>query len=231
MGWWSKGCRMCFARLTYGFLEVTFGGGLWRLNHGEVCGVLPDEACIMVCNHGSYLDWLLLDLLLLRKERRNVTFLAKTKLLGNPVWRLMIWYRRAILVDEQEKLQGTAKIIRLFRNQGESKPLVVIFPEGTRSRSGQRLPASPGAAWLARKCGVRLVPVALRGFWQVWPPDRLLPSVRRTGLLVRFLDPIDVELIGDDEAATALAMDRIYEVIGESRSSPGLMAKGVTQAL
>jgi hypothetical protein len=50
-------------------------------------------------------------------------------------------------------------------------------------------------------------------------------------LLVRFLDPIDVELIGDDEAATALAMDRIYEVIGESRSSPGLMAKGVTQAL
>jgi 1-acyl-sn-glycerol-3-phosphate acyltransferase len=218
------------ARLTYGVLEVTFGG-LWRRNHGEVCGVLPDEACILVCNHGSYLDWLLLDWLLLRKQRRNVTFLAKTKLLANPVWRLMIWYRRAILVDEREKLQGTAKIIRLFRNQGELKPLLVIFPEGTRSRSGKRLPASSGAAWLARKCGVHLVPVALWGFWQVWPPDRLLPSAGRRGLLVRFLDSIDLESIGDDEVATGVAMDRIYEVIGESRSSPGLMTKGVSQVL
>jgi 1-acyl-sn-glycerol-3-phosphate acyltransferase len=221
---------MCLARLTYGVLEVTFGG-LWRRNHGEVCGVLPDEACILVCNHGSYLDWLLLDWLLLRKQRRNVTFLAKTKLLANPVWRLMIWYRRAILVDEREKLQGTAKIIRLFRNQGELKPLLVIFPEGTRSRSGKRLPASSGAAWLARKCGVHLVPVALWGFWQVWPPDRLLPSAGRRGLLVRFLDSIDLESIGDDEVATGVAMDLIYEVIGESRSSPGLMTKGVSQVL
>ena len=230
MGGWSKACRTCLARLTYGVLEVTFGG-LWRRNHGEVCGVLPDEACILVCNHGSYLDWLLLDWLLLRKLRRNVTFLAKTKLLGNPVWRLMIWYRRAILVDEGERLQGTAKIIRLFRNQGELKPLVVIFPEGTRSRSGKRLPASSGAAWLARKCGVPLVPVALGGFWRIWPPDRLLPSVGRTGLEVRFLDPVDLELVGDDEVATALAMDRVYEAVGDTRSAPGSVARGVSHAL
>ena len=88
---------------------------IWRHNHGEICGDLPDESCILVCNHGSYLDWLLLDWLLFRRRRRNVTFLAKAKLLRNLVWRQMIWYRRAILVDEGEKLQATAKIMRLLQ--------------------------------------------------------------------------------------------------------------------
>ena len=230
MGGWPIVCRKWSAKVMYGFLEVTFGGLWWR-NRGEIRGILPDKPCILICNHGSYLDWMLLDVLLLRKHRRNITFLAKTKLLGNPVWRQMIWYRRAILVDERDKLHATAKIIRLFRNQADLKPVVVIFPEGTRSRSGERLPASSGAAWLARKCGVPLVPVALKGFWQVWPPHRLLPSLRRSELLVRFLDPIDVELIGDDEAATAMAMDRIYEVVGDSRWSPSLVAGGVSHAL
>ena len=76
-----------------------------------------------------------------------------------------------------------------------------------------------------------LIPVALRGFWSVWPPEKLLPSLRRKGLMVRFLDRVDLEAIGDDEAATTLAMDRIYAVIGDSRSAAGLVAGGVAQAL
>jgi hypothetical protein len=56
-----------------------------------------------------------------------------------------------------------------------------------------------------------LIPVALKGFWQAWPPHRLLPSLRRSGLLVEFLVPVDPGVVADDDTAITLAMDRIYE--------------------
>lgn len=222
IGRWSGVYRRWSAKLIYAFLEAVFWALWWR-NHGKVCGALPDKACVLLCNHGSYLDWLLLDVLIIRKHERNPTFLAKSKLLSNPIWRQMIWYRRAILVDEHEKLHATTKLIRLFRNHEDLKPIVVIFPEGTRSRSGERLAASSGAAWLARKCGVPLVPVALKGFWEVWPPHKWLPSLKRAGLLVDFLEPIDAGALADDEATTRLAMDCICGIVKGPKPLPELV--------
>jgi 1-acyl-sn-glycerol-3-phosphate acyltransferase len=222
LGRLSMAFRTCAAKLTYWFLELVCWVLWWR-NHGKVCGALPDEACVLVSNHGSYLDWLLLDVLVIRKHERNPTFLAKAKLLSNPIWRQMIWYRRAILLDEREKVHATSSVIRLLKKERNQKPVVVVFPEGTRSRTGERLPASAGAAWLARKCGVPLVPVALKGFWQVWPPHKRLPSLKRAELLVEFLEPIDPEALADDEATTRLAMDRIYGIVKGPKALPELL--------
>ena len=220
-------CRTCTAKLIYTFLEAVFWLLWWR-NHGRVCGALPDEACVLLCNHGSYLDWGLLDVLVIRKHDRNPTFLAKCKLLSNPIWRQMIWYRGAILVDEREKIHATNSLMRLLKRDRDRKPVVVVFPEGTRSRTGERLPASAGAAWLARKCGVPLVPVALKGFWQVWPPHKRLPSLKRAELLVEFLEPIDPQTLGDDEATTSLAMDRIYGIVKGPKPLPDLVGEATS---
>lgn len=205
-------CRKFLAKALYVLLESVLLI-LWRRNDGDLIGSLPDGPQILVCNHGSYLDWGLLDVLLSRKYQRSVTFLAKGKLLANPIWRQMVWYRRSIVVDEHEKIHATSQVIRLFRKRRNENPIVVIFPEGTRSRSGERLPSHAGAAWLARRCNVELVPVALRGFWQVWPPHKRLPSLKRGRLCVQFLAPVNLTAINDDVAATTVAMDRIYACI------------------
>ena len=68
---------------------------------------------------------------------------------------------------------------------------VVIFPEGTRSAVGARLPYQPGVAALARALSVPVVPVAVNSgaFW----PRR--GFIKRPGTIVlEFLPPIDSSL-------------------------------------
>lgn len=51
---------------------------------------------------------------------------------------------------------------------------VVIFPEGTRSKDGKLHPFKSGAMVLAIKAGVPIVPVAIKGTYEVLPKGKLL---------------------------------------------------------
>lgn len=51
--------------------------------------------------------------------------------------------------------------------------VVVIFPEGTRSRSGELLPFKKGAFKTAVNAGVPLIPVAIKGTYSIAPPGKL----------------------------------------------------------
>ena len=188
---------------------------LWRWNRGTIRGELPDEPLLLIPNHSSYLDWMLLDLLLRHVAHRKAVFLAKRKVLETPLLANLARHCGAILVDDTSRMKAVALAARLFAAPPADAPppLVCIFPEGTRSRQGERLPASKGAAWLARKAGVRMVPVALCGFCQVWPSHRLLPSLRRSGLSVHFLPPVLPAAFSDDQGAIDHVMDEVYQAL------------------
>ncbi|MDH4141106.1 MAG: 1-acyl-sn-glycerol-3-phosphate acyltransferase [Chloroflexota bacterium] len=65
---------------------------------------------------------------------------------------------------------------------------VVIFPEGTRSRTGDVGPFKPGAALIAVQTGVPVVPVRIDGLWAILPPGSWRP--RRGRATVRFGEPL-----------------------------------------
>jgi len=92
-----------------------------------------------------------------------------------------------------------------------------VFPEGTRSRTGEKLPCSESAALMARRCEAVIVPVALCGFWEVWPPHQKLPRLKRVGLSIHFLPSINPKEFADDQAAVNYAMDRCYALVLHKR--------------
>lgn len=194
---------------------------LWHWNRGTVRGELPYEPLILIPNHSSYLDWMMLDLLLRHEARRNAVFLAKEKVFETPLLASLSRHCGAIRVDDAYRMKAVAVAARVFTepSEGGPPPLVCIFPEGTRSRLGERLPASKGAAWLARKAGVRMAPVALMGFRRVWPPQRRLPSLRRTGLSVQFLPPVSPADFPDDQDAIDHVLDEVYKVVRPRESA------------
>ena len=125
---------------------------------------------IVVANHASHLDMPLLVCLLPTRHARRLATAA-----ANDYWFTAFLPRkfsRALLntfpVDRKGEKQYGGLAARLL---GEGVPLA-IFPEGKRSRTGRLGEFHSGSARLAIENGVLILPIALRGAGQAWPPGR-----------------------------------------------------------
>ncbi|MFT6292188.1 MAG: 1-acyl-sn-glycerol-3-phosphate acyltransferase [Ilumatobacter sp.] len=74
--------------------------------------------------------------------------------------------------------------------------LFMIYPEGTRSRSGNLHKGRTGAARLALRCNSPVVPVGHEGTLEVQPPDTFVMKTRKR-VVVRFGKPMWVHEYGD----------------------------------
>lgn len=100
---------------------------------------------------------------------------------------------------------------RSLRNVGETLDAgwsLVFFPEGERSRTGERLPFRQGIGIIAGEMRARIVPVRLGGFHRILPRDGLLP--RRGAGSVEFLPPMEFPA-GGDPALLARRIERAID--------------------
>jgi 1-acyl-sn-glycerol-3-phosphate acyltransferase len=114
------------------------------------------QGMLLVANHISYWDPVVVGCAINRK----IFFMAKAELFQIPVLGLIITKLGAFPVHRE----GTdrSSIRRALELLGAGK-VVGIFPEGTRSKTGELLNPHLGAAMLALKGGVPLLPVAVSG--------------------------------------------------------------------
>ncbi|MDH3786558.1 MAG: 1-acyl-sn-glycerol-3-phosphate acyltransferase, partial [Acidobacteriota bacterium] len=129
-----------------------------RVVYRNLDRLTSNQPCIYVVNHESYLDvWVLLRVLPL-----TTRFVAKASLFRVPA---MGWAMRAagfIPIDRGNRnrairsLDTAIERIKAGRN-------VLLFPEGTRSRSGELQPFKKGPFHLAMRAGVSVVPVVIHG--------------------------------------------------------------------
>ena len=119
---------------------------------------------IFICNHLSNSDGLVLDKIL--KEKYDPYFIAGVKLEDDPITRLgtMLVKRIEIKPNSPDK-DSINKIIKAIKG-GEN---ILIFPEGTRSRTGAMIEGKKGILLLARMTKAKIVPIGMSG------TDKLLP--------------------------------------------------------
>ncbi|MEW6275269.1 MAG: lysophospholipid acyltransferase family protein [Bacillota bacterium] len=141
-----------FARAFCRFL--LFALRRWQVSGKE--NVPPDGGLIVASNHVSYWDPVAVGCALPRK----VFFMAKAELFALPVLGPAISSLGAFPVYRSgSDARAIKKALALLR-RGQ---VVGIFPEGTRSHTGQLLPPHVGAAMLALHGRVPVLPVALIG--------------------------------------------------------------------
>ena len=129
----------------------------------------PQSGAALVCaNHQSYLDPVLVGLTC----DRQLNYLARKSLFRFVPFRWLIqWYDAIPIEREGLGIGGLKETLRRLR-RGE---MVLLFPEGTRTRDGEVAPLQPGFCTLARRGRAAIVPVAIDGAYQAWPRSRLLP--------------------------------------------------------
>lgn len=163
---------------------------------------IPSSGAVLVSNHLSYMDVVVLQLAC----PRPIRFLAYQ---GPGTGRLLNWiFARAGVITvppgpSTQWLRGTVKALQ----GGE---LICVFPEGGISRTGQLMRIQRGYELIAQKAGVPVVPAAIDGLWgsifsfsgnrYLWKSPRLLP----TPVCVAFGPPLAPGSAGPEAARKAI---------------------------
>ena len=151
------------------FLSWAMVRGLYRLKlHGIEGGPddkrgVPDEgAALLVCNHVSYMDALILSACIPRPAR----FVMYYRIFNIPVMRWIFRTAKAIPIaspkEDAELMQRAFDAIDAALAEGE---LVCIFPEGALTRDGDIARFRSGVEKILARRPVPVVPLALKGMW------------------------------------------------------------------
>lgn len=119
---------------------------------------------VYAVNHASALDIPALYAYLPFQFR----ILHKKELLSYPIVGWHLKRSKQVCVDQQNPSRSIGQIKSALRTLKAGMPLV-IFPEGGRTSDGRIQPFLPGAFFLAIKAEIDIVPIALRGMYELLP--------------------------------------------------------------
>lgn len=171
----------------------------------------PHGPAIALTNHASFLDvpaYMCVDLY------PDTVIVAKASLFNIPLVRqgLALW--NAIPVDRNGRDASGVRILLRALKQGR---VVTLAAEGTRSRSGRLQDVNPTLARICVRAGVPLIPMAIQGSYDAWPPGAWFPRHRK--LTIRIGPPFTLPRDTPTEDAAQRIRDAIAALLPLDRSS------------
>lgn len=165
-------------------------------------GFVPEGAMVLVSNHQSYLDPVAVGLAM----PRPVYFIAKEELFRIPVFG---WFIRQLHAFPIKRGVADRQVMKTaIKHLRQGRP-VLIFPEGTRHRDDGLAAGFPGAAFIAYKAGVPLVPTAIKGTGDVFPSGARLPRFPK--ISVAFGEPVTFDASVDKKQAIDETTQRLMD--------------------
>ena len=130
---------------------------------------LPDSGPVIVAaNHRSFLDPFMIGLV----TRRPIYYVAKRELFSHP---LVAWFLSSLGAFPVDRGSGDGQMLETARTILARGGVVLIFPEGTRTRPGPLGRAKRGVGRLALETGAAVVPLAIIGTEDVRRGWRIRP--------------------------------------------------------
>jgi 1-acyl-sn-glycerol-3-phosphate acyltransferase len=175
-------------------------------------------AAVLVANHASLIDILVLFLIF-----RPFKWVSKAELGRVPFVGWMLWLNDYVMVRRGDRESIRRMLDHCRRHLAAGSPLL-LFPEGTRTRTGQLGPFKEGGFRLALEAGVPVIPIAVHGTYEALPKSGIL--FNRMNARIEVLDPLDPAALGSAEALRDAARSAIAGALGERPAAPGAASPG-----
>ena len=135
---------------------------MYRVNKEGLDNVPDEGACIVVCNHVSYVD----AIVIAASVRRPIRFIMDHRIFRIPLLNWVFRTMNAIPVaSERDDAALKEAAFERAASALRAGEIVGIFPEGRLTESGDMGPFRPGLERMLRETPVPVVPMALRGLW------------------------------------------------------------------
>lgn len=148
---------------------------------------IPEGPCIIAPNHQSFLDGLFVASFIKRRTFKTTYFYAKKKHVNSWFLRFMASKNNVIVMDINNDLKESIQKLAEVLKSGKK---IILFPEGTRTKTGELGEFKKTFAILSRELNVPIVPVAITGAFKAFPIGSKIPRPG-THIKVNFLQPIN----------------------------------------
>ncbi|NNC91901.1 MAG: 1-acyl-sn-glycerol-3-phosphate acyltransferase, partial [Acidimicrobiia bacterium] len=126
----------------------------------------PDVQYLFVANHESNLDVAVMFM----TTHMPIRYLAKKELFKIPIFAQAM---RGVGIVRTDRQAGKAAHGAINEGIADAKARghsLIIFPEGTRSDTGELLPFKKGAFRIAIANDLPIIPISIEGTWEMWKP-------------------------------------------------------------
>jgi 1-acyl-sn-glycerol-3-phosphate acyltransferase len=166
----------------------------------------PDETYVMVANHQS-----LLDILVLFRLFRHFKWVSKIENFRIPCigWNMRL---NDYIQLKRGDRSSVAVMLRTCRENLAAGNSIMMFPEGTRSPTGKLRGFKPGAFDLAKDAKRPLLPIVVHGTASALPKRGVILRGRHR-IMIEVLDPIAYRAFAEEEVEDFML--RVRELIGD----------------
>jgi 1-acyl-sn-glycerol-3-phosphate acyltransferase len=165
---------------------------------------IPPTQCVVVCNHASYLDGIVLTAAL----PPRFGFVIKREMASVPVVGALLGRLGSEFVERFNRSRGASDARRLMRQAIDGHSLV-FFPEGTFTRTPGLLKFHTGAFVSAVRAGCPVVPAIVRGTRRALSPSGSLPLP----------GPLELEILPALAPAVPPAADEVSDLCASARAA------------
>ena len=177
----------------------------WRVFNPE--RVPQTGAVILASNHASFLDPPLAGSGL----NRGINYLARESLFRFPGIGALLRSWNTVPVDRDG---GGAAGLKAILDRLLAGGVIILFPEGTRTRDGKLQPARSGIGLIVIKSQAPIVPVRAFGTFEAWGRNRKFPHPRRVA--VKYGEPMHFEkLRAEAKNRSKARLKEIYQQIAD----------------
>ncbi|SMC24394.1 1-acyl-sn-glycerol-3-phosphate acyltransferase [Clostridium acidisoli DSM 12555] len=155
---------------------------------------LPKENCLFVSNHQGNADFLVL----MSELDKHLGFLAKKEILKIPVIRTWMKEMHCVFIDRENIRESLKAINKGIENLNNGYSML-IFPEGTRSKSHKLGEFKKGSMKMALKASVPVVPLVIDNSFKVFEEGK--GKLKASIINMSILEPINVNDLTKEEKA------------------------------
>ena len=191
---------------------------------GDLSAIPREGPVILAANHISNADPVIVGAWLTPALGRRIHWLGKKEMFE---WPIVGWMARNGGVVPVDRGAADVDAFRLASRVLEAGEVLMVFPEGTRSPTGQLQTPKDGLAMLALRTDATIVPIGVSNTDRVWPKGRKIPrlgghATMRVGEPFKLSEvlPPGINRKAAKSLATTLIMRRIAALLDPRHRGP-----------